>query len=294
VIWHVKNTAPYTTFLSPDGSGSQETNPAPDGEEYFITALFFADKRWASSANGIFNYQAEANNLLDVIKNKPENQTRYPIINIAEKQVTFITVKNVAQFTDPSYHLPSFYEYWAAFGGHDSDFWHDAAAVSRNFFENAAHPTTGLFSDYASFQGVPQTTTFNSRSAISAYDSYRVIMNMAMDYTWVSKSDALKNLVDRQLAFFHSKRVNNQYNGIYQMDGTLPSSSGDIYTSAGRVAMNATGALVYDSTTAPAYVKNFVQDLWSMQTPSGLYRYYDGMLYMMAMLQVSGEYKIYK
>jgi oligosaccharide reducing-end xylanase len=37
----------------------------------------------------------------------------------------------------------------------------------------------------------------------------------------------------------------------------------------------------------------FVQELCVAQIPSGKWRYYDGMLYMLAMLQVRGNFKIY-
>jgi oligosaccharide reducing-end xylanase len=37
----------------------------------------------------------------------------------------------------------------------------------------------------------------------------------------------------------------------------------------------------------------FVQALWDTQIPSGKWRYYDGMLYMLGMLHVSGNFKIY-
>jgi oligosaccharide reducing-end xylanase len=60
--------------------------------------------------------------------------------------------------------------------------------------------------------------------------------------------------------------------------------------SAGLVAMNAVACLA--STNANR--KDFVEELWNTPVPSGLYRYYDGLLHMMAMLQVSGNFKIYK
>ena len=39
--------------------------------------------------------------------------------------------------------------------------------------------------------------------------------------------------------------------------------------------------------------KDFVEDLWNVEIPTGKYRYYDGMLYMLGMLQVSGNFRIY-
>jgi oligosaccharide reducing-end xylanase len=39
--------------------------------------------------------------------------------------------------------------------------------------------------------------------------------------------------------------------------------------------------------------KDFVDELWRTPIPSGQNRYYDGMLYFLAFLQVSGNYRIY-
>ena len=47
-------------------------------------------------------------------------------------------------FTDPSYHLPAFYELWSRWGpSEDSAFWKHAAEVSREFFVKTTRPQTG-------------------------------------------------------------------------------------------------------------------------------------------------------
>lgn len=43
----------------------------------------------------------------------------------------------------------------------------------------------------------------------------------------------------------------------------------------------------------PGISKPFVQALWDTQIPSGTWRYYDGMLYILGLLHVSGSFKIY-
>ena len=53
--------------------------------------------------------------------------------------------------------------------------------------------------------------------------------------------------------------------------------------------MAAVAALAAD----PETCKPFVQELWEVQIPSGKWRYYDGMLYMLGMLHVSGNFRIY-
>ncbi len=53
--------------------------------------------------------------------------------------------------------------------------------------------------------------------------------------------------------------------------------------------MNAVAALASDD--AKAY--RFVQAMWDTDIPRGRYRYYDGCLYMFALLALSGQYRIY-
>ena len=66
--------------------------------------------------------------------------------------VLFSPSSERGQFTDPSYHLPAFYELWARWGpAADKDFWMQAATNSRDFFVRTANPVTGLAPDYAQF-----------------------------------------------------------------------------------------------------------------------------------------------
>jgi hypothetical protein len=53
--------------------------------------------------------------------------------------------------------------------------------------------------------------------------------------------------------------------------------------------MNAVCALA--STEAVAY--DFVDALWNTSTPSGRFRYYDGVLYLEAWLHLSGRYRYF-
>jgi len=55
------------------------------------------------------------------------------------------------------------------------------------------------------------------------------------------------------------------------------------------IAMNAVAALAATSEKAP----EFVRALWDAPIPSGKWRYYDDLLYMLALLHVSGNFRIY-
>ena len=51
----------FSWSMRTNGTPNDEM-PAPDGEEYFATALYFAAGRWGSR-DGIYNYRAEADQL---------------------------------------------------------------------------------------------------------------------------------------------------------------------------------------------------------------------------------------
>ena len=79
--------------------------PAPDGEEYFAMALFFASHRWGDG-EGIFAYEKEAKELLRACIHKGENgRPGEPMWNRENKQILFVPG---SPFTDPSYHLPPY------------------------------------------------------------------------------------------------------------------------------------------------------------------------------------------
>jgi oligosaccharide reducing-end xylanase len=77
----------------------------------------------------------------------------------------------------------------------------------------------------------------------------------------------------------------DSYPNQYALEGKP--LSGD--HSTGLVAMAATAAMA----ASPEQGKPFVQALWDIIVPSGQWRYYDGMLYMLALLHDSGNFRIY-
>ncbi len=271
--WQLETTAPFNPI---------DPNPAPDGEAYFAMALMFAANRWGNGS-GIFNYSKEANLILDEIVNKRPNNTVGPLFNPTNKQIVFTPDVRSEQYTDPSYHLPGFYELWALWADKNQAFWRSAARVSRDFFQTAAHPTTGLYTDYANFDGSPKFTTFNPNSHLSAFDAMRTIQNVAFDYAWFKKDNRAVGLANRILNFYNSK---GNYVSVYTHNG-VPQVP---YRTEGHVAMNAVAALAASSPNKT----RFVQDLWNVNVPTGEFRYYSGMLYMLGLLHVSGEFKIYK
>ncbi len=156
----------YFAWQMHDDGTRMDDMPAPDGEEYFITALLFAANRWGSG-DGKYNYAEQAAALLDRVKNRgpikglvngKRETTGVALFNPDTKMVRFTpdsgNFEKNTDHTDPSYHLPGFYDLWALWGPPaDREFWSVAATVSRDFFVKSTHPKTGLSPDYAHFDG---------------------------------------------------------------------------------------------------------------------------------------------
>jgi len=280
----------FSWSCKPDGTPNSET-AAPDGEEYFVMSLYFAAARWGNG-KGIYDYQAQADQLLSTMRHHPvvSGETRFgprtegPEVEESAKMIRFVPGV-AADFTDPSYHLPSFYELWARWGPpEDRAFWAEAAEVSREFFVKTTNPHTGLAPSYANFDGTPKKTRF-PHSSIFGYDAWRVASNWSMDWSWWHKAPQERVLSDRIQAFFASQGI-NKYGDLYTLDGKEIQKT----HSTGLVATNAAASL---AATDKARAAEFTKALWDAPIPSGHERYYDGMLYLLNMLHVSGRFRIW-
>jgi oligosaccharide reducing-end xylanase len=263
-----------------------DSNSASDGEEWFATALFFAAARWGNG-EGIYNYKAEAQSVLDAMLTKADSSDSRNIVtnmfNKKEKQVVFVPSGEADDFTDPSYHVPHFYELWSRRADKENKFWKDAAATSRRFWKNAVHPVTGLAPDYAKFDGSPFSPWGGGNDHFQ-YDAWRVAMNVALDHMWFGGDHWAVEQSNRLLTFFYHQGIKT-YGNLFTLDGKQRGSD----HSSGLVAMNAAAALA----STLDIRKEFVQELWNLPVPNGAGRYYDGMLYMLSLLQVSGQFKMY-
>ncbi len=285
----------FAWHCSPEGT-KLDNNAAPDGEEYFAMSLFFAAGRWGNGA-GIFDYQAQANNILNVMLHK-EDMNGGIVGGISNmfgtaNQVVFVpsTNANLNGFTDPSYHVAAFYDLFSRFAAGYTDQqsdrarWASIASTSRNeLFGKAVHPSTGLSPNYSNFDGTPKQLNPNDGNNNYAYDAWRVAMNWAVDYAWFAAQDLEKTWADRIQTFMDKEGINSFHN-VYTLTGVAQ----DNYHDAGHIGMLATASLA--ATNARAY--KFSQALWEAQIPTGKYRYYSGLLYFFGLLNNAGAYKIY-
>ena len=325
----------FAWSLSTDGT-PRATGAAPDGEEYFVMALYFAAHRWGNG-KGIYNYQAEADNLLRLMRHhpvltatgpfrihpedppfiqpnrpwpSPNNAARIkelaakggpppgpaprapwearaisigPMVDEEHYMIRFVPNVDMV-FTDPSYHLPAFYELWARWGPpEERAFWTKAADVSRDLFQRITGPDTGLTPDTAYFDGT-HMKGFNGAPAAFGYDSWRSVSNWATDYAWWQKDPRQVALTDRLQKFLHTQGLTT-FADRYTLEGKPLSQR----HSTGMLAAAAVGAL---AATPGPIAKAFIEELWNTPMPSGEQRYFDGMLYLMSMLHCSGNYRI--
>jgi oligosaccharide reducing-end xylanase len=273
------------------GEPNDET-AAPDGEEYFAMALYFAANRWGNGT-GIYNYKAEADALLTTMRHREvrSGMTKFgprtvgAEVNEQAKMIRFVPGISKDDFTDPSYHLPAFYELWARWGpAPDRAFWAQAAEVSRDFFEKATNPGTGLNPDYANFDGTPHPIKWNQFAGDFSFDSWRTQSNWSVDWSWWAKDPRERTLSDRTQAFFSSQGIDS-YADQFTLEG-VPLSRRH---STGLVATSAVASL---AATRPVKDR-FVDELWKAPIPSGHERYYDGMLYLMSLMHASGNFRIW-
>ena len=258
-------------------------NPASDGEVWFITALFFADGRWGSG-DGIYNYQAEAQSILNTALHADgRGDLATDLFDTETKQVVFVPqLGQNSQFTDPSYHMPHYYELWALWADKDNQFWVDAVIASRDYLPKSVHPQTGLAPNYSYFDGKPYNDEYNGNFR---YDAFRVGANVGMDYVWFAPGNWHVEQANRLLSFFASQGMDD-YKAEYTLDGNPEVG----HRSSGLMATNAVAALAADREIG----EPFVQALWEASVPTGQYRYYDGLLMMLGLLQVSGNFRIYE
>ena len=111
-----------------DGKHNAE-GPAPDGEEYFAMALFFASARWGDG-EGLFNYSEQAK---DILRHAVHQHEMVPGGEpMWEPENAYIRFVPGMKISDPSYHLPHFYELFAMKADEcDRPFWKKAAEESR-------------------------------------------------------------------------------------------------------------------------------------------------------------------
>lgn len=262
--------------------------PAPDGEEYYALALFFAAHRWGNR-DGIFNYEKEAQDILHAMIHKGyDGRPGAPMFNHDNHQILFVPG---SPFTDPSYHLPHFYTLFSMWAyEEDRDFFKQAVKASREYLVKACHPVTGFSAEYAEFTGEPLKMKLpwtNDRHDWFFSDSYRTVANIALDYEWFGIDEGQIKACDNIQLFLNNARINDDYH-IYEVDGRIIDTKNALHPT-GLPATIAEASLAANNPSTVEWVKH----LYEMPLRTGRWRYYDNCLYFFAFLALSGNYRIY-
>lgn len=307
-----------------DGTKNAD-GPAPDGEEFFAMALIFASNRWGDG-EGIFNYSKEAQSILLAMIKNPAT-----MFTLDTHLIRFVAG---CDFSDPSYHLPHFYEEYALFLRKQADrlecmadacaereellwaaeFYDECVRASRAYFRLAVHPKTGLNAEYATFEGEP-TIGFGTEWGRHDYffsDAYRTGANMGLDYAWsIAKGqtpDEYEAAATAKLrTFFKDKDMPDEkgepHYYVYEIDGTqVPATDDSDFATSGRVlhpyGLIATNAQSYLATNpsdgANSEGAYAVRKFWELPLRKGVRRYYDNFLYIFAFMALSGNYRIWR
>ena len=308
---------------------------ASDGELYFITALIFASNRWGNNTG--INYKAEAQRILNCIQPKeytpeprqgfggfggfgggPQQQgpQKMFLIDPETKLITFTPDGFGQRFTDPSYHIPAFYEVWAKWADDGrSDYWMECAQKSREFLHKCIDEKTGLNGDQCQFDGsemqamrfpgMPQGQQQNTAPRRNGnnnfrYDSWRVPMNITLDYEWSCADGEWQRQYGEKIQnFFYSQGV-DKFLDQYRKDGTVPEGNEILGAGGFRKLRHSIGLV---ATTAAASMmcshdksKEFVDAFWNAKHEpfeDGYFdAYYDGLLRLFAFMHLSGHYQI--
>ncbi len=282
-----------------DGTRNSD-GPASDGELYYVTSLIFASNLWGN--DGEINYLAEAQRILNCSMAKQGMDNVAPFINVKEKLITFTPDPNGAKFTDPSYHLPAFYEVWAKYANDGrSNFWRECAKASREYLHKSMHEKTGLNPDYNNFDGSLMHTGRILGDAFR-YDSWRVPMNMALDYSWACADSEWQQQYAQKIQNFFLSQGIDTYVDQYNVDGTqvkeiLLGGNKPEYKKL-RHSIGLMGTLAAASLATPdtEMAKLFISKFWNAKHEpfeDGYFdAYYDGFLRLFAMMHLSGNYRV--
>ena len=283
-----------------DGTRNSQ-GAASDGELYFITSLIFASNRWGDNTG--INYKAEAQKILNCTMPRGEGRDEMFLVDPTTHLITFTPSGFGKGFTDPSYHIPAFYEVWAKWADDGrSELWIDCAAKSREFLHKAINPQTGLNPDMCSYDGqvMPGFGGRRNPSANFRYDSWRVPMNIALDYEWSCADRQWQSQYGETIQnFFYSQGVND-FVDQYRIDGTLPEENEILQAGGFRKLRHSIGLVAtlaaVSVTCSHEKSREFVDALWNAKHvpfDDGYFdAYYDGLLRLFAFMHLSGHYQI--
>ena len=280
-----------------DGSRISQGS-ASDGELYFVTDLLLASRRWGNE--GEIKYLDEAQTLLNQLFSKNGSGGVTNIINMDHLLINFCPDTESNKHTDPSYHLPAFYEIWAETANDGREDTYRTMAENARAYLHKATNSYGLNPDQSNFDGTPYGSWWGGSNKEFHYDSWRVPMNIAMDFTWYHKDAEWQSEYASRIV----KTVVGNY-GLYEfpdqfaLDGGTPniimgggSWKANLRHSIGFVGTMATTSLMIDGQYSQELVRHMFEMVLEPYSDGYYDVYYDIFLYLFALLHLSGNYRM--
>jgi len=272
--------AGYFPSFCDDATGTSTTSCLdPYGFEQFVTALIFANDRWTST--GAIDYATDALALFHTMRHKEEDNGGVVggVTNMFDAATNLpfdVPSSTAAGVTRPSLVMPGYYALWAEA---DADpVWTAAAERGRSFWQSAANATTGFMPVRAGFDGTPVPGWANFQA-----ECYRVQINTVIDQIWSGGNAWNISESNQLLGFFSGQGIN--YGRFFTLDGMVVDPMHD--TSL----VLANGIAAAASTNIDRV--NYVSAVWNMDPQSGDARYFSGILQMVALLILSGQFQVH-
>lgn len=280
-----------------DGTRNAQ-GPASDGELYFVTALIFASNLWGNDTG--IDYLKEAKYILDCSMKKDGTAGVTNLINMEHKLITFVPIGRGATFTDPSYHIPAFYEVWARWADDGrADLWRECAEKSRAYLHTTIHPVTGLNPDYSNYDGTPYKTPRGVIGEAFRFDSWRVPMNIALDYSWSCADKEWQQEYGYKIQNFLYGQGVTTFVDQYNVDGTMVTDTlragnyeKNLRHSLGLVATSAAISVASTHPHSREFIHHFLESENKPYADGFFDAYFDGLLQLFAFMHLSGNYKI--
>ena len=261
-----------------DGSVRDWGN-APDGEIYFMMSLLFAAHRWNDEG-----YMKDAQSILKACW-KGNGQSLYSEQSYI---ATFQPSDGNNTWGDASYSLPAFVDLFSRWSETNTDKWLKAMKATRDHIYNSANPQSGLCSDYSNFDGTPHYA-FSDNSTKYAFDAIRCPMNYGMDSYLFGVDMERQTKIAKVITDFFER--DGYQHGHFNWDGT--SGYGEFTIGQAGANAVATYALLKEDSYKDL-VKKVLQKAWDSKPIVGSQRYYDGLVHYLAMLHLTGNFKIWK
>ena len=280
-LWHdpARGGNGYFSWQANRDGSTRDQGNAPDGEIYFMMALLFAANRWDDA-----NYMKDAQTILKACWKGNGGSLYSEQSYIA----TFQPTDGNNTWGDASYSLPAFVDLFSRWSDTNNDKWLKATKATRDHIYNSANPQSGLCSDYSNFDGTPHYA-FSDNSTKYAFDAIRCPMNYGMDSYLFGVDMQRQTKIAKVLTDFFEK--DKYQHGHFNWDGT----SGYGNFTIGQAGANAvaTYALLEEDDYKDK-VKTVLQKAWDSKPIVGSQRYYDGLVHYLAMLHLTGHFKIWK